>query len=341
MMLLDLDLNELQDELKKMGEPPFRAAQIRKWLSAGAYFGQMTNLPVTLREKLQASFFEGYATEKKVLRASDGTKKYLFSLADENTVESVFMANNYGNSVCLSTQVGCRMGCVFCASCKNGLVRNLSAGEILSQYIAMNQNEGQGRNIANIVLMGMGEPLDNYDNVIKFLKMVHDADTFGVSYRNISISTCGLVPEILRLSDSGIPVTLSISLHAPFDDKRRQILPVANKWGVKEVIAAAKTYFEKTKRRFIIEYALIEGFNDTKEDAEELKNLLRGTSCHINLIPLNDIEDCNLHAPSKKQIYTFLALLEKLGLSATVRRSLGAEILGACGQLRSAEIGKT
>jgi 23S rRNA (adenine2503-C2)-methyltransferase len=339
MNLLDMDTNEMKEFLAGLGEPSFRAAQLCKWLSQGVGLGDMTNLPSSLRDKLKAGYSEGYVKTEKILRAPDGTKKYLFSLPDGNTVESVFMVNNYGNSVCLSTQVGCKMGCTFCASCKNGFIRNLSAGEIIAQYIAMNADAGQGRNISNIVLMGMGEPLDNYGNVIRFLKRVHEKETYGMSYRNISLSTCGLVPEILRLADSGLPVTLSISLHAPFDEKRAQILPIARKWSVDEVIAAAKTYFEKTKRRVIIEYILIDGFNDTKEDAEKLKELLRGMSSHINLIPLNAIDGCDLKSPSKKDVYSFLALLEKSGLSATVRRSLGAEILGACGQLKNSAIG--
>ena len=339
MILLGMELSEIKNELIKLGEPSFRAVQLKKWLSQGVSFEDMNNLSLSLRKKLKESYSEGYASVQKVLSAADGTKKYLLSMDDGNTVESVFMPNKYGNTVCLSTQVGCKMGCVFCASCKNGFIRNLTAGEILSQYIAMNSAEGAGRNISNIVLMGMGEPLDNYDNVIKFLTLIHEKETYDVSYRNISVSTCGLVPQIYMLADTGLPVTLSISLHSPFDEKRVLLLPVTKTWGVDEVIGAAKTYFEKTKRRFIIEYALIDGFNNTKEDAEKLKSLLRGTSCHINLIPLNKIDGCDLKAPSKKQIYTFLALLENMGMSATVRRSLGDEILGACGQLKNSVIG--
>lgn len=338
-MLLDMDLTELQNELKEMGESAFRAKQISKWLSEGAVFENMTNLSASLREKLKEKYTEGYARTVKVLTSSDGTKKYLLSMQDNNTVESVFMVNNYGNSVCLSTQVGCRMGCVFCQSCKNGLVRNLSAGEMLSEYIAMNRDVGPGRNIANIVLMGMGEPLDNLPNVMKFLKLVHEKDTWGVSYRNISVSTCGVVPGIYQLSDSGMPVTLCISLHSPFDDKRKEILPAAKTWSVREIMDAAKTYFEKTGRRVIIEYALMDGFNNGREDAAELKTLTLGISCHINLIPLNEGSGCEYRAPIKKDVYAFCALLEKEGLSATVRRSLGADISGACGQLKNSTIG--
>ncbi|MEI6102059.1 MAG: 23S rRNA (adenine(2503)-C(2))-methyltransferase RlmN, partial [Eubacteriales bacterium] len=335
MMLLDLSLEELQSELKSMGEPAFRAKQIRSWLSKGMGPEEMANLPSALREKLKEHFTEGFAKTEKKLTSADGTKKYLFSMQDGNTVEAVYMLNNYGNSVCLSTQVGCRMGCVFCESCKNGFVRNLSAGEMLGQYIAMNTDAGQGRNIANIVLMGMGEPMDNYDNVIRFLKLVHEKETYDVSYRNISVSTCGIVPGILALAEENLPVTLCVSLHSPFDEKRMEILPAAKMWSVAEIIAAAKTFFEKTGRRFIIEYALMDGFNNRREDVQELKNLLRGMACHINLIPLNATTGCAYNAPSKKDVFTFCGMLEREGLSATVRRSLGSDILGACGQLKN------
>jgi 23S rRNA (adenine2503-C2)-methyltransferase len=338
-MLLDCSLEQLQNELKELGEPAFRAKQVRGWLAKGVIFDGMSNLPEALRSKLKEHFSEGFASVERVLSSADGTKKYLLAMQDGNTVESVFMPNKYGNSVCLSTQVGCRMGCVFCESCKNGFVRNLSAGEMLSQYIAMNTDAGQGRNVANIVLMGMGEPLDNYDNVIRFLHLVHEADTFNVSYRNISVSTCGIVPKMLQLADENVHVTLCLSLHSPFDERRREILPAAKVWSVAEIIGAAKTYFEKTGRRFIIEYALMDGFNNRPEDLQELKNLLRGTSCHINLIPLNATTGCTYKAPLKKDVYAFLGLLEREGLSATVRRSLGADILGACGQLKSSMIG--
>jgi 23S rRNA (adenine2503-C2)-methyltransferase len=339
MILLDLDLAEMQNELNNMGESAFRAKQIREWLSKGVSFDQMTNLPLHLRNKLKANYTEGYAVIEKVLTSTDGTKKYLLSMQDKNTVESVFMTNNYGNSVCLSTQIGCRMGCVFCQSCKNGLLRNLSAGEMLSEYIAMNSDAGEGRNISNIVLMGMGEPLDNYDNVIKFLKFVHEKATFDVSYRNISLSTCGVVTGIKRLADSGLPVTLCISLHSPFDEKRARIVPAAKKWSIREIMDAAKTYFEKTGRRVIIEYALMDGFNNGIEDAEEIKKLVSGMSCHINLIPLNEGSGCDYHAPAKRDVYAFCSLLQKQGLSVTVRRSLGSDIAGACGQLKNSTIG--
>lgn len=338
-MLLDLKLEELQNELKGMGESAFRAKQIRGWLAKGVPFEGMANLPESLRGRLKEKFTEGFAKVERVLTSADGTKKYLLSMPDGNTVESVFMPNNYGNSVCLSTQVGCRMGCVFCESCKNGFIRNLTPGEILSEYIAMNADAGQGRNVANIVLMGMGEPLDNYENVTAFLRLVHEQDTYNVSYRNISVSTCGIVPKIIELAGENLPITLCISLHSPFDERRREILPAAKAWSVAEIIGAAKTYFEKTGRRVIIEYALMDGFNNRREDAQELKKLLGGMSCHVNLIPLNATTGCAYTAPLKKDIYAFLGLLEREGLSATVRRSLGADILGACGQLKNSTIG--
>ena len=335
MKLLDLDINSLKEEIKNMGEKPFRAAQLYGWLMQGAAFDEMTNLSKNFREKLKENYTEGYANPIKILESSDGTKKFLFELEDKNTVESVFMKNNYGNTVCLSTQVGCRMGCAFCASCKNGLTRNLSAGEILSQFIGINKTMGSGRNISNIVLMGMGEPMDNYESVVSFIKLINQKEGMNVSCRNISLSTCGLVPKIKEFCDENLPVTLCISLHAPNDEKRKQILPVANKYKISEIVKAAKSYFEKTGRRIIIEYAVIKNFNDTKEDAKQLKELFFGFNCHINLIPLNNTEGCGLAAPTKKEVYAFANLLEKEGLSATVRRSLGSDISGACGQLKN------
>lgn len=335
MNLLDYTPEQFKEEMLTLGEPAFRANQIRIWLSKGVPFAEMANLPASLREKLREKFSEGFACVKRVQTSADGTKKYLLSMQDDNTVESVFMRNNYGNTVCLSTQVGCRMGCVFCASCKNGLVRNLTAGEMLAQYIAMNAHAGEGRSISNIVLMGMGEPLDNYTNTVGFLRTVHEPDTFNVSFRNISVSTCGIVPGMLLLADEGLPVTLCLSLHSPFDDKRREIIPAAAAWSVDEIIRAAKTYFEKTGRRIIIEYTLMDGFNNTEKDASELKKLLFGINCHVNLIPLNTTVGCKYSAPSKRKIYSFLDRLKNEGFSATLRRSLGADISGACGQLKN------
>lgn len=332
--LLDCSLAELQELLKKFNEKPFRSKQVMRWLAQGKRFDEMTDLPALLRARLKENFSEGYADTLKVLESDDGTKKYLFGFQDGCTVESVFMQKNYGNTICVSTQVGCRMDCAFCASGENGLKRNLSAGEILAQIVAVNAAQGAGRNITNVVLMGMGEPLDNYENVVKFLKLVNAPEGFGIGMRNISLSTCGLVPKMLAFAQEGLPVTLSVSLHAASDEKRRQIMPVAQRYSVKEIISAANNYFLKTGRRIIIEYAVIDGLNDGAEDVELLKQLLLGLNCHINLIPLNDNIGVTLKAPARRRVYAFCDMLVKAGMSATVRKSMGSDIAGACGQLK-------
>ena len=332
--LLDYSLLELQELLTGIGEKPFRAKQVMKWLMQGKTFDEMTDLSIALRQKLKMMFREGYANTLKVLKSEDGTQKYLFGFEDGCSVESVFMQKNYGNTICLSTQVGCRMGCAFCASGANGLVRNLSAGEILAQIIAVNAAQGEGRNITNIVLMGMGEPLDNYDNVVKFLRLVNDKNGLGIGMRNISLSTCGLVERMLEFVQEDLPVTLSVSLHAASDEKRRQIMPTANRYPITEIIKAANNYFLKSGRRIIIEYAVIEDLNDGAEDAALLKNLLSGLNCHVNLIPLNSNIGVTLKAPATRKVYAFCDKLNKAGLSATVRKSMGSDISGACGQLK-------
>ncbi|MEF9988959.1 MAG: 23S rRNA (adenine(2503)-C(2))-methyltransferase RlmN [Christensenellaceae bacterium] len=332
--LLDLDYNELKDCISQIGEMPFRAAQIIKWLTAQKKFDEMTDLSAALRKKLKENFLEGYAKPLQILTSTDGTKKYLFEFPDKSTVESVLMHKNYGNTVCVSTQVGCRMGCVFCSSCVDGLKRNLSAGEILAQVLAVNADMGEGRNLTNIVLMGMGEPLDNYENVIKFIKLVNAPQSLNIGIRNISLSTCGLVEQIKKLADEKLSVTLSISLHAPNDEKRKQIMPTANKYSIKDILISAQEYFAKTGRRIIIEYAMIDGLNDTKEDAQELCVLLRQLHCHVNLIPLHKKDGQTLCATPMQKIYSFCKMLEEGGLSATIRKSMGEDIAGACGQLR-------
>lgn len=332
--LLDYNLGELKEELSRIGEKPFRAKQVMKWLIAGRPFEEMTDLSKELRTKLRENYREGYAETCRVLTSSDGTKKYLFRYADGSTVESVFMQKDYGNTVCVSTQVGCRMGCSFCASCKDGLKRNLSAGEILAQVLAVNAGNGEGRSITNIVLMGMGEPFDNYDNVVKFIRLVNDPDGMGIGLRNISLSTCGLVEEIKRFAEEGLGVTLSISLHAASDEKREKLMPTAKSYKIAEILDAANYYFLKTGRRIIIEYAVIEGVNDAKEDVLLLKDLLRGMNCHVNLIPLNGNDGVELKPPDKRRVYAFCEMLGREGISATVRKSMGSDIAGACGQLK-------
>lgn len=332
MRLLEMDTDGLKIELARLNEPAFRAGQLRKWLNLGVRFEQMTDLSVKLREKLRESFDEGYPKTLQTLFSADGTKKYLFGLNDGNTVESVYLPKDYGNSVCVSSQVGCARGCSFCASCIDGLVRNLSAGEILSQIIAVNA-DNPGGEVNHIVLMGMGEPLDNYENVLRFLRLVNDETGLNVGKRGISLSTCGITQNIYRLAQDFPGITLSISLHAANQQKREEIMPSAKQYFIEDIMDAARTYFKTTGRRVIFEYALISGFNDGETDVAQLTGLLKGFPCHVNVIPLND--SGALKAPKKGEVYAFCEKLAAGGLSATVRRSMGADIEGACGQLRS------
>ncbi|MBQ9941565.1 MAG: 23S rRNA (adenine(2503)-C(2))-methyltransferase RlmN [Christensenellaceae bacterium] len=333
--LLDLSLSELKEELIALGEKPFRAGQIYNWLTAGKTFSEMTNLSKDLRSRLAENFSEGYAkiAEKKV--SSDGTAKYLLELDDGNLIEAVVMVYEHGKTACISTQAGCAMGCAFCASTKGGLKRNLSAGEILSEVICLNADLGEGRNLTNLVLMGTGEPLANYDNVVRFLRLVNSPDSLNISFRNISLSTCGIVPGIRRLTEEGIPLTLCLSLHSAMDEKRREIMPIADHYSLEETLSAFADFGSKTGRRTIFEYILIKDFNDGREDVEALSKKLGRLNCHINLIPYNKVEGLPYESPSKKEVYAFLGALEKRGLSATVRRTLGQDIDGACGQLRA------
>lgn len=336
--LLDMSLKELECECENIGEKKFRAKQIYSWLTSYTPFESMSNIGSALRKKLRENYSEGYLKTLKKLESKDGTRKYLFGLSDGNAIESVLMKYEHGNTVCLSTQAGCRMNCAFCASCEGGLKRNLTAGEILSQVLAINSDLGKGRNITNIVLMGTGEPLDNFENVLKFLEIIHAEESLGISYRNISLSTCGLVDKLYEFIELDIGITLCISLHAAIDEKRRQLIPMANKYTVKQVADAAHAYFKKTGRRVIFEYILIKDFNDTADDIAALKGLLNGITSHINIIPYNEVKGKPFEAPSKGKAYEFAAMLEKNGMSATVRRALGADIAGACGQLRAGYI---
>ena len=295
------------------------------------------NISSTLREKLLSEYEDEPVRILKILTSSDGTEKYLFSLADGNIIEGVLMKYKYGNTQCVSTQVGCRMGCKFCASTLGGLVRNLTAGEILSQVLVVNalHSKDGKRGVTNIVLMGSGEPLDNFENTVTFLKNVSAEGGIGISPRNISLSTCGIVPNIYALADLGMPVNLTISLHQTTDEGRSRTMPIAKKYTIAEILKACGYYFEKTGRRYIFEYSLIEGENCDRAHAEGLIKLLRGRPCHVNLIRLNEVKERTLKSVSDKQAYAFAAELEKGGLSATVRRSMGADIGGACGQLRA------
>ena len=337
--LLSMNYEEILDfVVNELGESKFRAKQIAQWLNRGAEISEMTNLSAALREKMAAVAVSNPVKIRESYKSKlDGTEKFLYELHDGNLIEGVIMRYHYGDTLCVSTQVGCRMGCAFCASTLDGRVRNLSAGEILGQVVAANrhiQAQDKERRVHNIVLMGSGEPLDNYDNVVKFLRLVNNPEGLNISIRNISLSTCGLVNRMDDFTREGLPVTLSLSLHAPNDSIRQKIMPVANAYAYEDVIAACKRYSEKTGRRVVFEYALIKNVNCEVRHAEELARRLRGMRCHVNLIPLNAVKERNLEAPTKQDVAAFLKRLELKNISATVRREMGADIDGACGQLR-------
>lgn len=341
-ILLDYNLTELRNVVAELGEKPFRGNQIYSNLVAGKSVSEMTDISKALKDKLLSVYADEPCKIIKELVSKDGTKKFLFALADGNVIEGVLMKYKYGNTLCVSTQVGCRMGCKFCASTLGGLVRNLSAGEILSEVIAVNRYEGgteKKRAVTNVVLMGSGEPLDNYDNVVKFIRLLSDENSLNVSPRNVSLSTCGLVPKMLSLADENLPINLTVSLHNPFDNKRREIMPVANSYTVKEIIEACENYFLKTGRRYYFEYSLISGQNDTDECLAELLRILRGKPCHVNLIRLNSVKEKNLIGTNEKRAFEFMNKLNEGGVSATMRRRMGVDIDGACGQLRRSFLG--
>lgn len=326
----------------ELGLPEYRAAQIMAHIVRFDDYEEMSDIPKSLRAALSGRFAaRGINAEKKLL-SRDGTVKYLFSLADGNIIEGAFMRQSYGNTLCASTQVGCRMGCAFCASGIGGLVRNLTAGEILSEVLFANRDGGgtpSRRAVTNIVLMGSGEPLDNYDEVTRFLRLVTAEKGINISERNISLSTCGLAENIRRLADDGFAVTLSVSLHASSDESRREIMPVARRYTIAEIVDAARYYFEKSGRRVIFEYTMIKDVNTSYFDAKRLARLLRGFPCHVNLIPLNPVKEKNLRGLSPAEEKRFLSRLTDMGVSATVRRSKGGDVGGACGQLRRGHLG--
>lgn len=332
--LKDLEYNELERFLLELGEPKFRAKQIFSWLHKGAEsFSDMTNLSKATREKLsEVSFISTLKIEKKLVSKIDGTVKYLFRLEDGNCIESVVMRYKHGITICISSQIGCRMGCKFCASTIGGLYRNLTAGEILNQVIFAEKDLGE--RISNIVMMGIGEPLDNYDNVIKFLHNVNHPEGLMIGYRHISLSTCGVVDKIDKLKEEDMPITLSVSLHAPNNEKRSEIMPVNNKYPVEVLIDACKRYIKKTGRRISFEYSLIAGVNDSEREATELARLLKGMLCHINLIPINKVEERQYRKGTRESVRRFQNKLTELGMNATVRRELGSDISASCGQLR-------
>ena len=335
MDIKSLSLDELKTEVVKLGEKPYRAKQLYEWMHVklARSYGEMTNLPKDLREKLSEDY-EYISLKEVTVQTSglDGTKKYLFELADGNLVESVWMQYHHGNSVCISSQVGCRMGCRFCASTLDGLERNLTPSEMLDQIYAISRSTGE--RVSNVVVMGTGEPLDNYDNLLRFIHMVTDENGLNISQRNITVSTCGIVEYMKRLADQKLQITLELSLHGSTQEKRRELMPVANRYDISEVIDACRYYFDQTGRRVTFEYSLVGGVNDTDEDAENLCRLIDGLNCHVNLIPVNPIKERDYVGSERKDVLRFQKKLEKRHINATIRREMGRDIDGACGQLR-------
>ena len=337
--LRSLNFDELCAFMEELGEKKFRAGQVYDWLHVklASSIDEMTNLSKDLREKLKSKTTLVTLKPVEVLTSQiDGTSKYLFELPDGNIVESVLMLYKHGNSVCISTQVGCRMGCKFCASTLLGLSRNLTVSEMLDQIYAITGIMGE--RVSNVVVMGTGEPLDNYDNLCRFIRMLSDKNGLNISQRNITVSSCGLVPEIKKLADEGFSITFALSLHAATDEKRKALMPIANKYTIAETLDVCRYYFDITGRRVTFEYALVSGENDTKEDVKELLNLLKGFPCHVNLIPVNPIKERQYKRSDNNSVKWFKEQLEKGSVNATVRRSMGKDIDAACGQLRKAYI---
>ena len=334
--LTGMTCGEITAWIREQGYPAFRGKQIFRWIHQGADFSEMTNLPETMREKLK---HEAVAQPVRIRleRKSplDGTVKFLYELLDGNCVEGVLMRYKYGVSLCISTQVGCRMGCRFCASTLEGRVRDLTSGEMLGEILCANRYlASENVRVSHVVLMGSGEPLDNYDHVIRFLRLLKEEDGIRLSLRNVSLSTCGIVPKMYALADENLPVTLCVSLHAPNDEIRRETMPIAYTWSIREILDACRNYIRKTRRRVIFEYALSDGVNAGEEQARELASILRGMQCHVNLIPLNTVEERNMKGITEDKVRRFLQILQENNISATRRREMGDDIEGACGQLR-------
>ncbi|MCI9314949.1 MAG: 23S rRNA (adenine(2503)-C(2))-methyltransferase RlmN [Lachnospiraceae bacterium] len=328
-------LSQLKDEMESMGEKPFRAKQLYEWMhnKLAVSYEEMTNIPKTLSDKCM----ERYSyTALEILQVQesriDGTRKYLFGLADGNTVESVWMRYKHGNSVCISSQVGCRMGCRFCASTLDGLERSLLPSEMLDQVYAVIRHTGE--RVSNVVVMGSGEPMDNFDNLLQFITLLTDENGLHISQRNVTVSTCGIVPKMYQLADRELQITLAVSLHAATDEKRRKLMPVADSFSLSELMDACASYFEKTGRRLTFEYSLVKDVNDTDEDARQLAALIGGLNCHVNLIPVNPVREREYVQSERRAVDAFKNKLEKNGINVTIRREMGRDIDGACGQLR-------
>lgn len=330
-----MTLEELKTDMEEIGEKSFRAKQLYEWMhkKLSRSFDEMTNISASLREKCKERY-EYTALEAVRIQESaiDGTKKYLFELSDGNVVESVWMKYKHGNSVCISSQVGCRMGCAFCASTLDGLERGLAPSEMLDQIYAITLLTGE--RVSNVVVMGTGEPLDNYENLLRFLKLLTCEEGLHISQRNVTVSTCGIVPKMKELAENKLQITLALSLHAATDEKRRKLMPVANKYSIGELMDACSYYFDKTGRRITFEYSLVGGMNDSSEDAKELVRLIKPLNCHVNLIPVNPIKERDFVQSESKAILAFKNKLEKNGINVTIRREMGRDIDGACGQLR-------
>ena len=330
-----MTLQQLTEELAGLGEKPFRAKQMYQWMHVklASGFEEMTNLPRALREECEKRYrFTTLKTAEVQESKLDGTKKFLFELEDGNMVESVWMKYKHGNSVCISSQVGCRMGCRFCASTLDGLERNLLPSEMLEQVYSIQKQTGE--RVSNVVVMGTGEPMDNYDNLLTFLKLLTDENGLNISQRNVTVSTCGLVPQMKRLAEERLQITLALSLHAVTDEKRRRLMPVANRYSIGELMEACAYYFNRTGRRITFEYSLVGGVNDTDVDAAGLTALAKPLCCHVNLIPVNPIKERDFVQSETKRIQAFKNKLEKNGINVTIRREMGRDIDGACGQLR-------
>lgn len=330
-----LSLEELKTEMEGLGEKGFRAGQLYEWMhrKQARSFEEMTNLSKELRKKCEEQFtFTALKAVRVQESKTDGTKKFLFELADGNVVESVWMQYKHGNSVCISSQVGCRMGCRFCASTLDGLERSLAPSEMLDQIYEITRLTGE--RVSNVVVMGTGEPLDNYDSLLKFIRLLTDENGLHISQRNVTVSTCGIVPNMRRLAEEKLQITLALSLHATTDEKRRKLMPIANRYGLDELMKTCAYYFEKTGRRITFEYSLVGGVNDTDEDARELINLVKPLNCHVNLIPVNPIAERDFVQSEKERIQAFKNKLEKNKINVTIRREMGRDIDGACGQLR-------
>lgn len=330
-----LSLPQLEQELTSLGEKPYRAKQLYQWMHTklARNYEEMTNLPKVLRDTLTQKYpytiLEPIQIQESKL---DGTKKYLFRLPDDNLIESVWMKYHHGNTVCISSQVGCRMGCRFCASTLDGLERNLLPSEMLDQVYAIQLSTGE--RVSNVVVMGTGEPLDNYDNLLTFIRMLTDGNGLNISQRNVTVSTCGLVPQILKLAEEKLQITLALSLHAATDEKRRKLMPISERYSIRELMDACSHYFERTGRRVTFEYSLVRGVNDSDEDAQLLSELAGPLGCHVNLIPVNPIKERDYERSESKKIYAFQNKLEKNKINGTIRREMGRDIDGACGQLR-------